>query len=83
MFLSKTYIYIYFKSVVAVQRLQEVVNRCHIRFMFAAWCNFTRDSRRIKEVLKVHISSLGLQKKVKKKRENYINVVCTFVFGRG
>lgn len=62
-----------------MERLQVVVNRCHLRFMFAAWCNFTKDSKRIKQVLKVQISSLW---KKGEKHENSINVG-TFLFGRG
>ena len=52
---------------VAVERLEAVVNRCHLRFRFAAWCNFIKDSRRIKEVLKVPIFSLW-EKKLKSMR---------------
>lgn len=63
-----------------MEKLQLAANKCLLRFMFAAWCEFTQDSKRIKDVLKVHICSL--RKKPGDKDEDSINVG-TFVFGRG
>lgn len=73
------YLFIYFvKCVVAVERLHGSVKRGRLKFTFAAWCRFTKDSRRIKEVLKVHICFF-----MGKKGENcerYINVGTFFSF---
>lgn len=60
-----------------MERLHEFVSQRRLKWTFAAWCSFTKDSRRIKEVLKVHISSYA-----QKECENSISVGTSFS-GRG